>query len=307
MSVDRSSAAPPAPDRSHLAGITLAVSGVLCFACMDTCAKWLNRTLPPAETVAIRYLGSFFFVLLLVKPWQKPAVMRTHRLGLQCARSCCLVLGTLCSFTALRYLPLTQVTSITFSAPLIVALLAGPLLGERIGPRRAVAVCVGFAGVLVATRPTPGGLHPAALLCLGNAITSAFYYIFTRRLAAHDQPETTLFYTSFVGSLVCLPMLPFVWVMPATWGAWLALLVLGALGALAHWLLILAHKRTPASVLAPFFYAQLIGAAGLAWLAFGEIPTGWTILGGSIVLSSGLYLVYRERVRQKFPSSDVAL
>lgn len=297
---------PSSTARRNLTGILLTVAAVLCFSCMDTCAKWLNRSISPVETVAMRYIGSFFFVGLFLNPWSRPGLLRTQRPALQSGRALCLVLGTLCSFTALRYLPLTQVTSITFSAPLITALLAGPVLGEKIGPRRLAAVLVGFAGVLVVTRPTPGGLHPAALLGVVNACTSACYYVLTRRLAAHDAPETTLFYTGAIGSLACLPLLPFVWSTPPTLQAWLVLLLLGALGALAHWLLILAHRLAAASVLAPFFYAQLIGAAALAWLVFGEIPTGWTVLGGSIVLSSGLYLVYRERVRQKFPSSDLA-
>lgn len=303
MSAERSR--PPAATR-NLAGIALTVIGVLCFSGLDASAKWLNHSLSPLQTVAVRYIGSFLVIAPFLNPWRRPGILRTHHLALQCSRALCLLLATVCSFSALRYLSLTLLTSITFTSPLIVALIAGPFLGERIGPRRVVAVLAGFAGVLVVTRPFGGALHPAALLAVINASACAFYYIMTRRLAAHDPTETTMFYTGFVGALACAPFVPFVWTTPTAPRIWLVMLALAGLGALAHWLLILAHKRAPASVLAPFFYAQLLGATGLGWLVFGEIPDRWTIVGGLIVISSGLYLVYRERVRQKFPSTDVA-
>lgn len=294
-----------APPSNNLLGIALAILGVLCFSGMDASAKWLNQSISPFQTVSARYIGSFLFVLPLINPWTIPGVLRTRRLGLQCARALCLLVATLGSFTALRYLPLTLVTSITFASPLLVAILAGPLLGERIGPRRAVAVIVGFAGVLVVTRPFNGHLHPAALLAVGNAAACAIYYVLTRKLAAHDRPETTMFYTGFVGALGCVPLVPFTWQTPSTAGVWIVMIVLGGMGALAHWLLILAHRHSAASVLAPFFYAQILGAAFLGWLVFREVPDRWTLLGIAIVVASGLYLVYRERVRQKYPSSDV--
>lgn len=293
--------------RRNLVGIALTVSAVLCFSCLDASAKWLNQSANPLQTAAVRYLGSFLIVLPFLNSWRHPGLLRTRHRALQCGRALSLVLATVCSFTALRYMPLTQLTSITFASPLIVALIAGPLLGERIGPRRVVAVLVGFAGMLIVTRPFGGSLHPVAILALVNACACAFYYIMTRRLAAHDQPETTMFYTGAVGALACLPLLPFVWSTPATPREWLVMLALGGFGALSHWLLILAHRCAPASVLAPFFYGQLIGSAFLGWLVFDEQPDRWTVLGGSIVIGSGLYLVYRERVRQKIPSTDVSV
>lgn len=289
--------------RRRLVGIGLMLGAVACFACLDASAKWINRSTDPLQTAAIRYIGSFLLVGLFFNPVSRAGLLRTQNLRLQAARALCLVAATICSFFALKFLRLTEATSITFSSPLIVALLAGPILGERIGGRRLAAVLTGFAGVLVITRPGLGGVHAAALLALGAACANALYSMATRLVAANDPSETTLFYTGLVGSAVFLPVLPFVWVWPASSSIWMLLAGLGLFGALGHWLLILAHRRAPASVLAPFFYVQLLWATLLGYLVFGESPDRWTVLGGAVVMASGLYLVFHERRKQAVPSA----
>lgn len=288
--------------RRRLVGIALMLGAVACFACLDASAKWINRSTDPLQTAAVRYIGSFLLVGLFFNPVSRSGLLRTRNLRLQCGRALCLVAATICSFFALKYLRLTEATSITFSSPLIVALLAGPILGERIGRRRLAAVLTGFAGVLVITRPGLGGVHAAALLALGAACANALYSMATRLVAANDPSETTLFYTGLVGSVVFLPVLPFVWVWPAASSTWLLLAGLGLFGALGHWLLILAHRHAPASVLAPFFYVQLLWATLLGFLVFGESPDRWTLLGGAVVMASGLYLVFHERAKRAAPT-----
>ncbi|MCX6955738.1 MAG: DMT family transporter [Verrucomicrobia bacterium] len=290
-----------------LKGILILMGAVACFCCMDASAKWLNRDLKPLQIAGVRYFVSLLVVVAFLQPWRRPDLVRTKKLGLQCGRALCLVGSTLGFFLALRYLPLTQLTSISFSAPLATALLAGPLLGERIGPRRLIAVLVGFSGVLIVTRPFGHSVHPAALFAALAALSNAFYFLATRLLAAHDRPETTMLYTSLMGTLVVSPLLPFLWQTPSSPLVWAVLVALGGFGALAHWLLILAHRHAPASLLAPFFYVQIIGAALFGLVIFDESPDRWTVIGSSIVIGSGLYLLHRERVRHKFPSTDVAV
>jgi drug/metabolite transporter (DMT)-like permease len=290
--------------RQRLIGIALLIGAVACFACLDASAKWVNRTTHPIQTASVRYIGSFLLVGAFLNPWTRAGILRTRRLGLQCGRALCLVVATLCSFFGLRYLPLTEMTSITFASPLIVALIAGPILKERIGPRRALAVLVGFAGVLVVTRPGSGGMHPAALLAVAAACANALYLVTTRLLASRDPAATTLFYTGLVGSVLLLPVAPFVWATPAASLTWLLMAALVGFGTLGHWLLILAHKRAPASTLAPFFYAQLLWATILGLLVFGEVPDRWTLIGGGIVMASGLYLLHRERAQRKPPGAE---
>ncbi len=290
----------------NVRGILLLILTVAGFACMDASAKWLNQREHALQTVAVRYLGSFLLTAIFLNPWTRPGILRSSRPGLQVVRGVLMFLTSLCGFTALRTLPITVVTSIAFAAPLLVALLAGPVLGEEIGPRRVVAVIVGFIGVLVITRPGTASFQPGMWLALGAAVCGATYYLLTRLLSRHDASETTHFYTGLIGTVVSVPIALPVWQAPATAQTWLVIAILGLGGAVAHWLLILAHKHAPASVLSPFFYMQLLFAAVAGYFVFGSVPDRWTLLGGGIVIASGLYLLYRERVRQRTPSVDVA-
>jgi drug/metabolite transporter (DMT)-like permease len=283
--------------RRRLVGIALMCGALLSFAGLDATAKWLNQNLDPLLTVWVRYLGSVVFVALFVNPWTTPGVGRTTRPWLQAGRSILLLGSTALNFFALKYLQLTETVSIMFATPLIVALLAGPLLGEYAGPRRLAAIAVGFIGILIITRPGLGGLHPAAFLSLAGAVCYALYSIATRILAAYDSSATTMLYSGLAGIVFVTPLVPFVWSVPEAPLVWIMMALVGAFGAFGHWLLILAHARAPAPVLAPFIYTQIIWMIGLGLVVFGDWPDGWTLFGAAIVIGSGLYLLYRERVR----------
>ncbi len=291
-------AASVAERHARLAGIALYCCALLCFSGTDTSAKWLSRSLPVLEIVWARYFISAAFVFVVANPWTDPGIFRTKRPGLQAFRSALLLGSTAGSFLALRSLQLAESTSIGFSQPLLIALFAGPLLGEWVGPRRLAAICVGFLGVLVVTRPGHGALQPAVLYALAGVTCNSFYYIVTRKLAAIDPPRTTMVYTGLAGIVALTPMLPWIWVAPATPGHWGLMLTMGFFGAVSQWLIILAHHRAPAAVLAPFSYIQIIWTTALGFLIFGDIPALSTFVGGAIVIGSGLYLWYRERARR---------
>ena len=139
---------------------------------------------------------------------------------------------------AFRYLQLDEALAILFSTPFMVAILAGPMLGEWVGWRRWIAIGVGFIGVLVVVRPGLGGLQWAALLSFGSAVCYAFYSITTRMLARYDSSETTLFYSNMLGAAIMLPVLPFVWTPPRSVLDGILMVALGAFGAFGHFLLI---------------------------------------------------------------------
>jgi drug/metabolite transporter (DMT)-like permease len=227
-------------------------------------------------------------------PITRPGLLRTGRPWLQLARSIMLFGSTCFNFLSFRYLQLDEALSILFSTPFLVAILAGPILGEWVGWRRWTAILVGFSGVLVVVRPGLGGVQWAALLSFGSAVCYAFYNITTRMLAATDSSETTLFYANLFGFVIMTPMLPFVWVPPSALDMVL-MVAFGCFGAGGHFLLILAHRRAPASVLSPFMYTQIVWATTFGYLVFANVPNRWTIAGAGIVIVSGLYLIYRER------------
>ncbi|NNM73611.1 DMT family transporter [Enterovirga aerilata] len=283
------------PEGSRLSGILLMCGGVACFALCDASAKWLNATLDPMMTAWARYAFNVAIVSIFLNPITVPGLARSNRLGLQILRSAILVGCTVLNFLALQHLQLTQSMAIQFAMPLLVALLAGPFLGEWAGPRRMAAIGIGFLGVLVVTRPLSGALHPAAFLTVGSTILYAFYAIVTRTLAAHDRTATTVFYSGLVGVVIMTPVLPFVWSNPPGPLHWGLMVGVGIFAAAGHGLLVMAHARAPAPVLSPFIYTQLLWMALLGYVVFGDVPDGWTLLGAAIVIGSGLYLLWWER------------
>jgi drug/metabolite transporter (DMT)-like permease len=293
--------------RQRLTGIALMCCAVASFSCLDTTGKYLNHHMDTLQAVWARYFFAFVLTMFFSNPVTQRGLMKTTRPFMQAGRSALLLFSTMLNLFALRWLQLDEALSILFATPFLVALLCVPLLGETVGWRRWTAIGVGFFGVLVVARPGFGGMHPAALLSLGGTVCYAFYVISTRVLARTDSSETTQFYTNLVGAVLMTAVVPFVWTNPDNWLITGLMVLIGALGGGGHYLLIRAHRLAPASALAPFIYTQMVWTTTLGFLVFGDVPHRWTIVGGLIVISSGLYLLHRETVRGKTePSAPVA-
>jgi drug/metabolite transporter (DMT)-like permease len=222
-------------------------------------------------------------------------LVRTANLRLQVIRGLVLTASSLVFVTAVSLMPLAEAISITFMAPLLIAVLSGPVLHERVERGTWLALAGGFCGMLLIVRPGGGLFTWAALLPLGNALLMATYQMMTRRLAGRDAPLTTLFYPAAVG-VVLIPLLfPSALVMPRT-APDLALFVgLGVLGGVGHFLLIRAHDYAPPAILGPFIYAQLLTALVLGWLVFHQLPDGLSLAGIAAIMASGLLLILRHR------------
>lgn len=285
----------PLPANARLIGIALMCGATVFFTGIDTSAKYLNQYMDTVQVVWARYLGAFLVGCLFVNPISVPGLTRTMRPWLQLGRSVLLLLSTILNVFALRYLQLDETMSILFATPLLVALLSIPILGETIGPRRWAAIIVGFIGILIITRPGLGHMHPAAFLTVVGTFCFALYNISTRILSETDSSGTTLFYSNLFGAVVMSLAVPVVWTWPKDLFQIGILVLMGACGAIGHYLLILAHRLAPASILAPFIYTQLIWVTVSGYLVFGDLPNHWTLVGAIIVVASGLYLLYRER------------
>jgi drug/metabolite transporter (DMT)-like permease len=285
----------PMPANARLKGIALMCCACLCFTGIDTSAKYLNHFMDTLQVVWARYLGAFLVGFIFINPLTTPGLLRTARPWLQLGRSILLLLSTILNIFALRYLQLDETMSILFATPLLVALLSIPLLGESIGPRRWAAIIIGFLGILIITRPGLGNMHPAAFLTVIGTVCYAIYSISTRVLSTSDSSGTTLFYSSLFGAVVMSMVLPLVWTWPGGPLQIAVLVLMGTCGALGHYFLILAHRLAPASILAPFIYTQMVWVLISSYLVFNDVPNHWTLIGGCIVIGSGLYLLYRER------------
>lgn len=301
--MDRGPQAQPASrtaerERSRrLAGMGLMVAALVCFTAIDTSAKWLGRSLPPLEITFFRYVVAFALAAIVFNPVTARHAWTTRRPGLQILRALFLLGSTVFNFVALRHLQLAETMSIIFSVPFMVAILAVPLLGETMSGGRWAAIALGFVGVLLVTRPTPSHFDPAMLWAFAAAGCYAGYVLVTRRLSGIDSAASLLLIPAGAAIVVLAPVLPSVWVMPASPLDWGLLALTGLAGATGHFLLILAYSRAPASTLTPFIYSQIVWMTLSGWLVFGDLPGGWTIAGAVVVVASGLWLVHLDQRR----------
>jgi drug/metabolite transporter (DMT)-like permease len=281
--------------RNRLIGIGLMSVTFLCFALLDCGAKWLVKTLPVLQVVWLRFLFHAMFSTALLAPQLRAGLPPIRRPKLQFLRAMFMPIMTGMNFWALQYLQLAETGAIQFSVPIIIALFAAPMLGERMDRARWIAISVGFIGVLIIVRPGTQGFHPALLLAIANAVLYALFNLVTRQIAAHDSPETTQFYSSIGATLAITPFaLASLDASPSAF-QWMVLASIGLAGGLGHYLLVVAHRYAPASVLAPFLYQQIIWMVLLGYLVFGDLPDLPVIIGCGIVIASGAYLLYRER------------
>jgi drug/metabolite transporter (DMT)-like permease len=293
----------PIGDR-RLLGIGLALAAYFMFTGIDSSAKWLALGgIPALQIVFLRYALHLVLVLGINLPRHGTGLVRTASFRMQALRAAMLLGATTGNFMAVRYLPLTVTGAIAFTMPLFLCALSVPLLGEQVGWRRWTAIGVGFIGILVIVRPGTEAFHPAALLCLAAAVFSAFYFLLTRRMAAHDSAATQQFYVGFFATVLLAPVaIPF-WVWPSEPSVWIAFFTVGLFGFVGHQLITVAHGFAPASVLAPFSYLQIIFMAASSWVIFNQPPDIWLYLGAPIVIASGLYIWLRERALHKAATS----
>lgn len=275
-------------DRTLLA-IGFMCMAVLCFVILDSVAKYLSARHPVPMIVWGRFAVHFLALSMLAPVLGGRRLVATRRPWLQIGRGGLLVVATGSIFVAVKYLPLTQVYAISFTSPLFVALLAGALLGERVGIVRWLAIVCGFGGVLVVIRPDIE-MHWAVALPVLMAVAWALYQIATRALAATDTALTTLFFTGVFGVAVLTPLLPLFWSNFAL-REWALLAGAGVLALGGHLLLIRAYAMASASVLAPVVYVQIVWAALIGWIVFQELPDASTITGGAVVIASGLIVL----------------
>lgn len=286
----------PREDRSAAGMLTMFLA-VVVFTCIDTSAKWLTlAAVPVMQIVFVRYLGHFVYGLIFYLPQEGIQVFRSRAPGRQFLRSLFLFGSTVCNFFAIQALPLTVTTTIMFAGPVVVTLLAIPILGEKVGLRRIIAVCVGFAGVIVVMQPWGASFHPAMFLSLIALVVASLYFIMTRMLAGVETNATQQIWASGLATVALAPFAWPVWIWPAEPLTWVVMVLIGFFGLTGHIMATLAHRWADASILAPLIYCQLFLVAIVAIVIFDTWPTVYTLGGGAIIIASGLYIWHRERL-----------
>jgi drug/metabolite transporter (DMT)-like permease len=284
---------PPAPGVRAVRGIYFMLLAVFLFSLMDALIKWTAATYPIGQIIFFRNFVAFVPVFLVLHQAGGPALLRTRQLGGHVLRGLAGILSMVCIFTAFALLPLAEAVALSLSGPIFMTALSVPLLGERVGRRRWTAVIVGFAGVLLMTRPGIGVFQPASLLAVGGALFYALAMISIRRLSTTDPAATIVFYFTLFATVAGAVSLPFRWVTPDAVG--LAFLVgIGLLGGIAQLALTQAFRLAPVALVAPFDYGALVFAVIFGYAVWRDVPDAFVVIGALIVVASGLYILHRE-------------
>ena len=277
-------------------GIVLMVATTFVFAMQDGISRHLASEYNVIMVVMIRYWFFAAFVLAIAAraPGGIRAAARTSQPVLQGFRGVLLALEICVMVLAFTLLGLVEAHAIFACYPLLVAALSGPILGEKVGWRRWVAIGVGFVGILIILQPGITVFSPAALVALVSALLFALYALLTRYAARRDTTATSFFWTGTVGAVAITLVGVWHWEpMQGTDWAWMA--VLCVTGALGHWLLIRTYEAAEASAVQPFAYLQLVFASIIGITLFGEVLATNVALGAGLVVAAGIFTLLRER------------
>jgi drug/metabolite transporter (DMT)-like permease len=282
-------------------GLGFALGAFTIFSCADAIVKWLSATHSIFQIIFVSTLFAFIPVAGLVVHEGGMAALRPRHLWLVALRALLLAIDMVFVFYAFSKLPLADAYTMLFTAPMLVTALSVPLLGERVGWRRWSAVAVGFGGVLIVLRPGFAEINLGHIAALASSSFFALSLIVARRIG-NSETGSTLLVSMMVALLVVSgPVLPTIYV--ASRLSDLAMLAgLGLLMGLGHLGLIQALRLAPSAVVAPFHYSQIVWAVIFGFLLFDNRPTVWVIAGSTVIIASGLYILWRETVRRRQPA-----
>ena len=265
---------------------------------MDTIAKYLSSDLSFFQITWARYFFTVFFALPFMFFFFRKNLTFSTQPKLQIVRGLTLFFANILFFYSISIISMAKALTLAFVAPLITTALSPILLGEKVGLRRWSAVLIGFIGSLIVIRPGFIEFNLASIAALGTGFFYGIYVIITRKLHTSDSPLLTLLLTGVVGAIIASLFVPYVWVNP-TFNQWSLLALMGIFACLGHFFLILSLKYADASKLAPFSYFEIVTNVLLGYYFFSDFPGYWTWIGLLIIVISGIYISFRERIEVK--------
>jgi drug/metabolite transporter (DMT)-like permease len=277
---------------SALRGILAMTAGSGLLTVTDAVSKYLTEHYPLGQIVCLRQAAAFLFILPYAWATTGLRVLKVVNYGGQTLRACLFVVGTALIIVSLDRLPLAFVTVVLFASPLFVAVLAAPVLGERVHAHHWIAIAAGFTGVMMIVRPGAAGMQWIVLVPVLASFVNALRDTITRRVSRTDSSMSMLFWSGMLVLIVSLFTLPFGWRPVDLYGAaWF--LAAGLCNALAHFLVIEAFRLGHAATVAPFRYSGLLWAMLLGFLVWRDVPDVWMISGAAVVVAAGVYMLRR--------------
>lgn len=274
--------------------------GCFTLAGMDALAVVLMREFSAFQVTWSRFTFHAVLLVLVFIAQGDRRFFRTVTPKTQWLRGLCMIGVNLLLYIALQSISLAEATALMYLSPVLVTLLAGVLLGERISSAHLLAVLAGFMGVLVITQPGFATVDPAVFLVLIAAFLLAVYFLMTRKVSSIDSGRTSLFYTSIVGAIVLSLSAPWWWQWP-TLQQWILLICMGGLGATGHFFFIKAYSLLPASELSPWLNAQVVAATLFSVFLFHD-ALAWNFFLGAVLIVGAcvaLWLTARMRALKK--------
>lgn len=281
-----------------LAGIAFMVTAFVTVAVGDALTKAVIVALPIAQFLVLRSASVLILLLPVFLRAGGLVVFRTERLGLHLLRCALNGASLLLFYMALRRLELATLFAIGFVGPLLMTALSVPILGERVGPHRWAAIAIGFLGALVIVNPGAGGFEPAALIAMAGTALWATSMVLVRKMSATESDAALLAYINVSLLLLGAVGAPFVWgeVTLAQTG-FIAMLAVTLVA--GQWLMLRAFRLAPIGVVAPFQYTGIVWATLIGWAFWNEFPAPNVWVGAAILIASGLYVMWRERIRSR--------
>ena len=286
--------APAQQEAGHWRGILFMLLGTALFTFNDALGKWMVASVAVGQLLFIRSAAALAILLPMVHRAGWRQVFLLEQPGRHAIRLALIVAEVACFYLAVRHLPLADVMAVSQATPLIVTVLAIPLLGETVGWRRGIAVAVGFGGVLLVLQPQAGVFTAPALIALAGSLAYALMMIATRKLRSTGALSLIVYHTLAVGAAGLLT-LPWGW-SPVGMLEIAYLALIGVVATLAHMSMNQALRLAPAAVVVPYTYTSLLWAILLGWLFFADLPTMPMLAGAGIIVASGLFVLHRERL-----------
>jgi drug/metabolite transporter (DMT)-like permease len=287
--------------------ILLTICTIVVFGIQDVLSKTLVQTYSPFQVTMMRYWGFALFALFLVLR-QAPLKQALHSKVpvWQVVRGSLLIIEIWFFAMALQSVPLGELQAISLVYPLLVTLFAIPILGEKVGVFRFVAVGIGFAGAMVIVRPGGLPLGWGVLFAMISSTLYSIYIVITRKVSQYDTAATSMAYTGLMGLLLSTAVGVFFW-QPMAWSDFAVVVTIMVTSCLGHGLMVFALSMAPASTLQPFNYFSLPWAIFLSALVFGHWIDGISLIGAVIIVGAGLVVMARERMRRVPPTADPTL